>query len=80
MFVDQDIETKKLKKEKVEEKESWHIDFDRKYQIFYNNLYLVKNKFAIKMPLFCMKEQTLQDEIIIEKFDLTKYVYLINYK
>ncbi len=56
-----------------------HVDFDRGTQIFYNNIYFKENKMILKMPLVSMREREIQNEIKIEKFDVTKYVYLMHY-
>jgi len=57
------------------------IDFDKNKSIFYNNIYLDEYKIVVKMPL-TKKEpsQEVKEEVIIEKFDITKYVYLLAYE
>ena len=49
------------------------IDFDKIKSIFYNNLYLDDYKIVVKMRL------TKEEDIKIENFDLTKYIYLLAY-
>jgi hypothetical protein len=56
---------------------SMFIDFDKDNKRFYNNLYLKDFKFVVKMPLGT--EKVPKEEIKIEKFDLTKYCYLVDY-
>ncbi len=56
-----------------------HVDFDRGTQIFYTNIYFKENKMTLKMPLVSMKEREIQNDIKLEKFDVTKYVYLMHY-
>lgn len=53
------------------------IDFDKINKRFYNNKYLDDFKIVIKMPL--NKENKSKEDIKIEKFDLTKYTYLLAY-
>ena len=51
------------------------IDFDKNRRQFYNNLYLDDAKLVIKIPLTGEKGE----ELKVEKFDLTKYTYLLSY-
>ena len=51
------------------------IDFDKNRRKFYNNLYLDDAKLVIKIPLIGEKGE----ELKVEKFDLTKYTYLLSY-
>jgi len=53
------------------------LDFDNQQAIFYDNIYLEDCKFVVKMPLVRKWEQK---DIKIEKFDLTKYTYLLAYE
>ena len=57
------------------------IDFDKNKSIFYNNIYLDEYKIVVKMPL-TKKEpsQEVKEDIKIEKFDITKYIYLLAYE
>ena len=54
------------------------IDFDKNHNIFYNNLYIEDYDFVIKIPLALRKE--IQEKIKIEKFNLAKYIYLLDYE
>ncbi|TXT67303.1 MAG: hypothetical protein BAJALOKI1v1_130038 [Promethearchaeota archaeon] len=70
-----------LKKEDMDI--SMFIDLDKKTRVFYNNMYLEDFNIVIKMPL-PNKETTKNREsaletLRIEKFELTKYIYLLNY-
>ncbi len=60
---------------------STFIDYDSNNQIFYNNYYF-KDNLVLKIPLAVLREEKYYDEYIpkIEKFDLTKYVYLLHYE
>ena len=53
------------------------IDYDKNTNIFYDNLYLNDAKIVIKMRL--IKKENNSEDIRIEKFDLTKYTYLLSY-
>ena len=53
------------------------IDFDKSKRRFYNNLYLDDYKIVVKMSL--TKEKGSKEDFRIEKFDLTKYTYLLAY-
>lgn len=55
-----------------------YIDFDKNNNIFYYNLYLKNSKFVIKIPIYRSKNKNKKKEIKIEKFDLTKYTFLLN--
>ena len=54
-----------------------YIDFDKNNDIFYYNLYSKKDKFVIKIPIYRSKNKK-EKEVKIEKFDLTKYTFLLN--
>ena len=57
------------------------MDFDKDNNIFYNNIYLDEYKIVVKMPLSKKKSsQEVKEDITIEKFDITKYVYLLAYE
>ncbi len=68
----------KEKKEGFCEKK--HIDYDRIEQIFYDNIYFEDSSFILKIPLKSLIKQISYDEIKIEKFDLSKYAYLLHHK
>jgi len=57
------------------------MDFDKDNNIIYNNIYLDEYKIVVKMPLSKKKSsQEVKEDITIEKFDITKYVYLLAYE
>ena len=60
-------------------KMSVFVDFDKKKKTFYNNLYLEEEKLVIKMPLINSEklDEKVKREVKVEKFDLTKYTYLL---
>ena len=53
-----------------------YIDFDKDNIIFYNNLYLKDYDLVIKIPLSEKKFHSNK----IEKFNLAKYLYLLDYE
>lgn len=53
------------------------LDYDKLTHEFFENIYLKEQKFVIKIPLNINYDNNL--DIIIEKFDLTKYLYLVSY-
>jgi hypothetical protein len=53
------------------------LDWDRLKNVFYNNVYLEAQKIVIKMPLIPIEDS--EDDFKIKKFDLCKYIFLINY-
>jgi hypothetical protein len=53
------------------------IDWDKCKNIFYDNIYLEKQKIVIKMPLIPTEDSNAN--IKVKKFDLGKYTFLINY-
>ena len=53
------------------------IDLDKSKNMFYNNIYLENYKIVIKMPMISTED--LEDKIKIKKFDLEKYIFLVNY-
>jgi len=53
------------------------IDFDKQKEIFYDNLYLDEYHWVIKIPMIIESKQN--EDLKVEKFDLTKYTYLISY-
>jgi hypothetical protein len=57
------------------------IDLDKEKNRFYNNIYLEHLDLVIKMPLSKSHSEQVESsqKIKIEKFDLTKYIYLIDY-
>jgi hypothetical protein len=56
------------------------IDYDSNNQIFYNNYYF-KDNIVLKIPLAVLREEDYNEDLPkIEKFDITKYVYLLHYE
>ncbi len=51
------------------------LDFNKDQREFCDNLFLEEEKIVVKMPL--KKNETL--EVRIERFDLSKYTYLLSY-
>ena len=54
------------------------IDFNKNDNTFYNNLYIKDLDFVVKIPMRFRKKG--QEKIKLEKFDLAKYTYLIDYE
>ncbi len=57
-----------------------HIDYDKFEQIFYDNLYFESCNSVLKMPLLSLIKNLSYDDIKIEKFDLSKYIYLLQHE
>lgn len=57
------------------------IDLDKDKTYIYNNLYIDNFDMVIKLPISIhnSEEFVSKEEIRIEKFDLTEYIYLLNY-
>jgi len=53
------------------------LDFDTDNNILYDNIYVDEFKIVVKIPI--KKRKNSQEEIKIEKFDLTRYLYLVHY-
>jgi len=53
------------------------IDFDKYNKIFYDNLWLDDQNFAIKIPLY--ENSISKGNLKFDKFDLSKYTYLVAY-
>ena len=53
-----------------------YIDFDKNNEVFYYNIYSKDVKFVMKIPIYGFRNE--KKEIKIEKFDLTKYTFLLN--
>ncbi len=53
------------------------LDFDKRKCIFYNNIYLEKEKLVVKVPL--TEEHKAKKDLKINRFDLTKYTFLMSY-
>lgn len=65
------------------------IDFDNRKKVFYDNIYLEDYKLVVKYPLargeskevmVKLEKQESKDQIKVEKFDLTKYTYLLSHE
>ena len=56
------------------------LDFDKNKQVFYYNMYLKEYKFVIKIPISKLEKEKYMEEAKIEKFNLTKYTFLLNYE
>ncbi|MHA1147393.1 MAG: hypothetical protein ACTSR8_04045 [Promethearchaeota archaeon] len=56
-----------------------YIDIDKNKTVFYYNLYLKDHNCVVKIPIFNRKANRRKD-IKVEKFDLTKYTFLLNYE
>ena len=50
------------------------LDFDKNQKVFYNNLWLDDFKVVVKIPI--LEDNPSKKQVSIEKFDLTKYLYL----
>ncbi|MBY9005307.1 MAG: hypothetical protein KGD63_00955 [Candidatus Lokiarchaeota archaeon] len=54
------------------------IDFDKKQNLFYDNLYIKDYDYVIKIPFPLIR--TFKEKIKFEKFNLAKYTYLLDYE
>ena len=62
-----------------------YLDFDSIEKIFYYNLYFVENTFTLKIELTHLskkdvKKNKIKQNIKYEKFDLTKYTYILHFE
>ena len=62
------------------------IDFDDENEMFYDNIYLNDYKLVVKIPMagksnvdVKIEKTKKEQDIKVEKFDLTKYTYLLCY-
>ena len=53
------------------------LDFDKNKNVFYDNMYLDDYKIVVKLPL--SEKQRAEQELKINRFDLTKYTFLLSY-
>lgn len=55
------------------------IDFDKNNDIFYDSIYLEDEKMVIKTPIIKKEDinKFIKYEIKIERFNLTKYTFLL---
>ncbi|MBD3196579.1 MAG: hypothetical protein GF317_16100 [Candidatus Lokiarchaeota archaeon] len=56
-----------------------YLDFDRNKNTFYNNVYLKDFDYVIKIPISEIEKTQSSYKIKIEKFNLAKYTYLLDY-
>lgn len=57
------------------------LDFDKQKKVFYDNLYLYKEKLVVKIPIVQKgKSKKKPKEVKVSKFDLGKYTYLLAYE
>ena len=54
------------------------LDYDKNKKIFYYNIYAREEKIVIKVPFSKNRKLKQHKKIKIEKFDLTKYTFLLN--
>ena len=55
------------------------LDYDKEENVFYSNLYIDDYKLVVKTPMIkgtIVPEMPDVNNIIVEQFELTKYVYL----
>ena len=53
------------------------LDFDKNKNVFYDNMYLDDYKIVVKVPL--VEKQKAEKDMKINRFDLTKYTFLLSY-
>jgi len=53
------------------------LDFDKDKNVFYDNMYLDDYKIVVKVPL--VEKQKAEKDMKINRFDLTKYTFLLSY-
>ncbi|MHA1272501.1 MAG: hypothetical protein ACTSQP_09780 [Promethearchaeota archaeon] len=53
------------------------LDFDKKKEILYNNIWLDDIKIVVKIPMICEKKY--DKKIKMEKFDLSDSLYILSY-
>ena len=53
------------------------LDFDKNKNIFYDNIYLDDYRIVVKVPLIDKRKR--EQDMKINKFDLTKYTFLLSY-
>ena len=53
------------------------LDFDKNKNVFYDNMYLDDYKIVVKLPL--TEKQKAEKDMKINRFDLTKYTFLLSY-
>ena len=55
------------------------VDFNKENRTFYDNLYLKDVKYVIKTPFTNLRKVGLNNNIRIEKFNLTDSIFIFNY-
>jgi len=68
------------RQKKIDFGQKKHIDYDKFEQIFYDNLYFESSNSVLKIPLISLIKNISYDDIKIEKFDLLKYIYLLQHE
>ena len=56
-----------------------HFDYDKTNEVLYDNIYFKKNNHILKTPVITFNKEMFSNDLKIEKFDLTKYIYLFHY-
>ena len=69
-----------FKEKKIDFCQKNHIYYDQIEQIFYDNIYFDKSDVVLKIPLMSLIKHISNDDIKIEKFDLSKYIYLLQHE
>ena len=54
------------------------IDVDKSQKIIYNNYYIKDYDYVVKIPFPTIEKA--DNDIKFEKFDLVKYIYLLDYE
>ncbi|KKK60284.1 hypothetical protein LCGC14_3025880 [marine sediment metagenome] len=62
-----------------------YLDFDSIEKIFFYNLFFIESNFALKIELTHLfrkdvEEDKIKQNIKYEKFELTKYVYILHFE
>ena len=79
MFPDIKINEYSRRIKDEETKIHMYIDFDKYEKILYNNIYFTGCKNVLKMPIYEKRKNCNFTESKVEKFDLSNYVYFIDY-
>lgn len=56
------------------------IDYDKKNKVIYNNIYFKGCSYVMKIPIGTLNTLNTFENLKIEKFCLSNYVYLLNYE
>ncbi len=60
-----------------------YLDYDKYENVFYSNLYLEDYSLVVKTPIVkgsIIPETPDDNKVVVEKFDLAKYVYLLSHE